>query len=189
MSDIKRATDQHTVMAVIGKPKPEPKRKKARHSINARKVIEQQLEDICKLLVFWRDGAECVERNMDGGRCGGGVQWGHYVPRQQSRWLKYEIGNTFAQCRNHNLLHDKGAQTMGVWFVSTFGTRAACMIEAERAAHRGEKNQTIDELREMLDRYTELYQNRFYVTPILSDLIAAGYYGETIRKAAEMEQR
>lgn len=185
MTDIlTRATQHHIVMdAIRPAPKPTKQRKPAR------KILEQQLEDICKHLVFWRDGAQCIERNIDGARCGGGIQWGHYIPRQQSRWLKYEIGNTFAQCRNHNNLHDKGAQTMGAWFALTFGVTAVVMLEAERAAHRGDKNQTVDELRDMLDRYTELYQNRYFVGLELCDLVAAGYYGETMKAAWKQEGR
>lgn len=186
--DIRRAAEWNLLMAIISKPKPVKQAKKSKRTKPRRKILEQQLEAVVKLIVFWRDGAECVERHIDGARCGGGIQWGHYIPRQQSRWLKYNLA-TFAQCRNHNNLHDKGAQTMGVWFCDTFGTEAAKALELERAAHRGQPQQTIQELEEMLAHYDELYQNRYFVELTLERLVAAGYYGEVIKSAWIMDGR
>jgi len=178
--NLRRAADWNNVMAQIGKPKPTKadRPKKTPRPKNRRKILESQLEDICKAIVFWRDGAECVERFIDGNRCGGGIQWGHYIPRQQSGWLKYEIGNTFCQCRNHNNLHDKGSQTMAAWFGGVFGVNAQMKMEVERDAHRGKSQRTIQELEELLAYYDELYQNRFYVHLNLNTLMNAGYYGK-----------
>lgn len=156
---------------------PKHKTSKPRH-----KILEAQLEAICKLIVFWRDASQCVERHIDGGRCGGGIQWGHYIPRNQSNRLKYELGNTHAQCRDHNMLHLRGAQTMGVWFASYFGVDVAQAMEAEREAHRGEKNYTVQELEALLAHYENLYQNRFYVDLELDALITNGYYGSVIAR-------
>jgi hypothetical protein len=185
-----RATDGHLVLAALkqGKPKPEKQAKVKRAKIMPkRKMLEQQIEAISKLIVFWRDGCQCVEANIDGVRCGGGNQWGHYVPRQQSRWLKYNLGNTYCQCRNHNNLHDKGAQTMGVWFASTFGTPAALAMEKERDTHRGEKNMTVQDLEELLAHYDELYQNRYTAELTLGGLVLGGYYGATIKAVFDGE--
>ena len=143
----------------------------------------QQLEDICKLITHWRDGAECVERHIDGVRCGGGIQWGHYIPRSESKWLKYDLGNSFSQCRNHNNLHDKGSQTMGTWFTKQFGQDAADAMQAERDTHRDGKDRPLFELEEMLAEYTELYQNRFFVDLETYPLLHKGYFGKVIQRA------
>ncbi len=171
------------------KPKPSkadrPKRRKA--SKPRSKILKAQLEAICKQIVFWRDGAECVEKNIDGVRCGGGIQWGHFIPRSQSAWLIYEIGNTFAQCRDHNGLHKHGAQTMAIWFCDYFGAEVAKALEAERDAHR-KQDRNVVELEELLAHYDELYQNRYYVTPERDALIRAGYFGEVIKRAWEKKE-
>ena len=186
-NDLSRAADTHLALATshAAKPKPskETREKKHKPSKPKRAILERQIEDMCKQIVFWRDACLCVEVDIDGVRCGGGIQWGHYIPRKQSRWLKYEIGNTFAQCRNHNNLHDKGAQTMGVWFASTFGVDAAKAMEAERDMHRGEKNKTVQELEDYLASLDQLYQNRYTTDLDLLSLVRGGFYGDVIRKA------
>jgi len=186
-SSIKRASDWHTVMEGIEMAKSYPKPtkadrpKKRKVSKPRRKILEAQLEDICRQLVFWRDGSQCIERDIDGVRCGGGIQWGHYIPRQQSKWLKYDLGNTFCQCRNHNNLHDKGAQTMAAWFGLKFGAGVQLKMEQVRDWHRGAKDRTIQELEEMLAEYDELLQNRYHVDLTHDALMAAGYYGKVHR--------
>jgi hypothetical protein len=183
---VKRAADHHNLMTSLHpKPKPEKRVKKKRtFSKPRRKVLEGQLEAICKLIVFWRDGAVCVERGIDGVRCGGGLQWGHYIPRKQSSWLKYHLGNTFAQCRNHNNLHDKGSQTMAAWFGKTFGAKAQLALENERNFARSQNlKHTIPQLETMLAHYDELYQNRYFVELDTESQIEAGYYGEVIKEA------
>lgn len=168
----------------LGKPKPtkESRPKKTPRPKNRRKILEGQIEAICKQIVFWRDGAECVERFIDGQRCGGEIQWGHYIPRKQSGWLKYDIGNTFCQCRNHNNLHDKGSQTMAAWFGAKFGSDAQIALENERDAHRGKSQRTIQELEELLGYYDSLYQSRYFVDINLEALLAGGYYGNVYKK-------
>jgi hypothetical protein len=119
---------------------------------------------------------------VDGARCGGGIQWGHYIPRSESKWLKYDLGNSFSQCRNHNNLHDKGSQTMGTWFTKEFSQEVADAMQAERNAHRGGEDRPLFELEEMIAEYTELYQNRFYVNAgSLYDLIVQGFYGKVVQ--------
>jgi len=142
------------------------------------------------MIVFWRDGNECIERHIDGRRCGGEIQYGHYVPRKQSSWLKWDLGNTFAQCRNHNNLHDKGAQTMGTWFGDVFGNDVQKVIEKEvsSAIQEKRKHKTF-ELEEILAHYDELYQNRYYVkdTSNINELIEKGYFGEIIKTSRKVE--
>jgi len=188
--NLQRAADHELVMAAIHPaPKPVRERKHKAKVMPRRKQLAQQIEDIVRLIVFWRDGSECIEKELDGVRCGGCLQWGHYIPRQQSRWLKYDLGNSFPQCRNHNNLHDKGAQTMGVWFGATFGTPAALAMEAERDAHRNKPQKTIPELEEMLTHYDDLYQRRYFVDTDIPSRIAAGYYGDVIKNTWIKEGR
>lgn len=152
-----------------------------------RKIVEQQLEDIIKLIVFWRDGQQCVEHEIDGARCGNGLQWGHFIPRSQSRYLKYDLA-TFCQCGSHNNLHAKGAQTMVTWFVKTFGAHAQAEIERIAREHANEKQRTIQELEDLLAYYTDLYQNRHFVNLDLESLVEAGYYGQVIKSAWALDK-
>ena len=162
---------------MVAKPKPTKQPKKKRiTSKSTRTMLEKRLEQLCREIVFWRDGSQCVERNIDGGRCRGVIQWGHLIPRQQSGWLKYDIGNTFCQCAGHNFLHDKGAQTYQVWYTQTFGAESFRMLEAEARAHTGSKYQ-IYELEEMVTNYEFLLDNRPSVFD-RNDLVLLGYFGK-----------
>lgn len=180
--NIKRAADHLEVMNTIHPyPKPEKQKKTRRTAKSRRKILEGQLEAIIKEIVFWRDGQQCVEKEIDGARCGNGLQWGHYVPRKQSAWLKYSLV-TFCQCGSHNYLHDKGAQTMATWFAMTFGTLAMQRIEEDVREHRG-KDRTIAELEDMLQDYDTMFDTRYYVGLDLCSLVEAGFYGQVIRQA------
>lgn len=166
------------------KPKPNKQPKKKRTtSKSTRKELEIKLEKLCREIVFWRDGSQCVERNIDGGRCRGVIQWGHLIPRQQSHWLKYDIGNTFCQCAGHNFLHDKGAQTYQVWYTQTFGAGAFKMLESEGRSHTNSKYQ-IHELEEMVAEYELLLDNRPSVFGA-NDLVLLGYFGKWPRFFAQ----
>lgn len=175
---------------IMGVPKPTKadRPKKPKPSIPRRKVILGQIEAIVRQIVFWRDGMQCVEVEIDGVRCGGSLQWGHFIARQQSGWLKYDLA-TFCQCRNHNNLHDKGAQTMHVWFVEKFGTGAQAALELAAREHANGKQRPIYELEEMLAHYDALYDAHFSVTAELSELVEKGYYGQIIRDAWIKEGR
>ena len=54
MTKLFRAAQHHEVMSVIGKPKRVPVEKQ-------RKKLEKQIEGIVKLIIFWRDGQQCVK--------------------------------------------------------------------------------------------------------------------------------
>ena len=179
---IQRATDHLNVMSAIHpKPKPEKQKKTKRVPVEKqRKRLEKQIEGIVKLIIFWRDGQQCVQRNADGARCGNGLMWGHYIAQKQSHWLKYDLGNVFVQCGSHNYLDFHGDKSYGVWFISTFGVDAAQAMENERNARRGHKH-TIDELETMLAHYDDLYQNRYTVELTMCGLVLSGYYGEIIK--------
>ena len=121
---------------------------------------------------------------MDGWRCGNGLMWGHYIAQGQSSWLKYDLGNVFVQCGNHNGLDHNGDKSYAVWFVSTFGVEVARAMDAERDAHReksGAKQRTIQELEELLAHYDALYETR-YGSYEFGEMIGLGYYGEIIKR-------
>ena len=144
-----------------------------------KKNILEQLDDVTRRLVFWRDECRCVEVFMDGGRCFGSIQWGHFIPRQQSKFLKYSLSNTFCQCQTHNYLHDKGAQTMGAWYGLKFGEAALGAIDAAARLNAGGKVYVSD-YRETLEHYIELYENRPSVFDFAT-LVTLGYYGDIIK--------
>lgn len=169
----------------IGKPKPQKQAKKSRkaRTMPRRKQVEQQLESIVKRIVFWRDGSECVLRHIDGGRCRGKMNWGHFVPRKSSRFLKYDLA-TFVQCDGHNFLHDRSDPIFGLWFSKTFGLAAHEALSVKQRANTGANyEQSTQDLEVMLERYLEMYDNRFYVGLDLDSLITAGYYGQTVADA------
>lgn len=164
---------------VVSKPKP-TRVKKAKCAKGprpgSRKDLEVRLEALIRQIVWWRDGSQCVERFVDGGRCSGGIQWGHFTPRKQSRWLKLTI-QSFCQCRNHNGLHDKGSQTMANAINHLLGPEWIQRHELERDAHRYPNDKVhVEDLKARLQVYEMLWEHR----PTLYDtkeLIARGYYG------------
>ncbi len=151
------------------KPCPKPKRRKK----TERQALEAELEKLIREIVWWRDGGKCIEADVDGIRCGGSIQWGHFTPRGQSKWLKFTLA-TFCQCRNHNALHDKGSQTMALAVGKLLGLDWIERHEANRDSHRGCKIHEYD-LQERLEEYRLLWEMR----PSLHDtktLIEGGYY-------------
>lgn len=199
-----RAAQHHETMAVIelGKPKPRksdrkamvkspilpPKPKKVPVA-KRKKILEAQLEAIVKQIVHWRDASTCVLANIDGGRCGGKVNWGHFIPRARSKYLKYDLA-TFIQCDNHNMIHDSkktggGDPIFGLWFTETFGIEALRAMSLEQRTHlNADGKVSVADLEAQLAHYDELYQNRFFVNLDTASLVAAGYYGDIVRKAA-----
>jgi hypothetical protein len=177
---IARAADSHLVLAELhaAKPKPEKVAKVKRVPVEKqRKKLEKQLEAIVKLIIFWRDGQECVMSKMDGSRCGNGLMWNHFIAQKQSHYLKFDLGNVFCGCGNHNLLDFRGDKTLSIWFMRTFGVDAAEAMS--NAAHNGKR--TIEELENLLAHYDSLYQNRYTVDLDLKSLIWAGFYGNIIK--------
>ena len=173
MNKLTRAAQHHEVMSVIGKPKRVPVEKQ-------RKKLEKQIEGIVKLIIFWRDGQQCVMSKMDGKRCGNGLMWNHFIAQGQSRYLKFNLGNVFCGCGNHNMLDFHGDKTLPIWYMRTFGMRATEMVNAEKRP--GFKWQ-LHELEALLAHYDDLYQNRYTVDLDIKSLIRAGYYGEIVREA------
>lgn len=178
---------------MVAKPKPtksdRPKNPKV--SKPKRKVLEKQIEEMVKRIVFWRDGGQCVERDIDGGRCGGIMNWGHFIPRNKSKYLKYDLA-TFVQCGAHNMMHDSrktggGDPIFGIWFTKTFGIEVLEELSRVQRENQNDKGKhSIPDLEEMLAHYDDLYQNR-YTAPVgdLQAMIWAGYYGNVIRDAVE----
>lgn len=185
-SNLHRAAEHHKVMAAIH-PAPKPvKEKKVKPAKlpSHYEILEQQVENIVKLLICWRDAQECVMKQIDGIRCGNGLMWNHYIPQGQSHWMKYDLGNAFWGCGNHNLLDKEGDPTLGIWVQMTFGSNVVLTLQAEARIHSGNKLQrTEQDLEELLAHYDELYQNRFYAPYDLPGRIEAGYYGEIIKGA------
>jgi len=152
-----------------------------------------KIEAIVKMIVFWRDGGECVEKEIDGGRCGGKMNWGHFIPRSRSKFLKYDLA-TFVQCDSHNLIHDSrktggGDPIFGLWFTKKFGVLALERLSEIQREHIDGKNHAVSELEEMLAHCDKLYQNRFYVNLDTASLVNGGYYGNHVREAWIQEGR
>lgn len=190
MTTICRATDHHNTMAAIH-PKPKAsieKKVKHAHAEKLRKKLERQIEDIIKLIIFWRDGQQCVMSKADGARCGNGLMWNHYIRQKQSNWMRLDLGNVFCGCGNHNMLDFRGDKTLTLWFFRTFGLEVSEAMNYEKTIHIGRKR-TIYELEEMLVGLDQLYQNRFTADLDLRSLIYAGFYGNIIKKVwSENEQ-
>jgi len=148
-----------------------------------RQRLQEALEVMCKAVVFWRDGDRtCVISDMDGGRCGGGRQWGHVLARTSSAWLKYDLGNTFAQCATHNRIHPDDPIYYD-WWRAKFGRRAWERLNQTMRAFQN-CDHTLSELEDMLDNLNTLYDERFYHgTDSLTELVRAGYYGEVVKVA------
>ena len=180
---IRRAADHHNVMTAITPcPKPTKEKKPKRVPIEKqRKKLEKQIEAMVKQIIFWRDGQVCVMGKIDGGRCGNGLMWNHFIAQKQSSYLRLDLGNVFVGCGSHNMLDFRGDKTLAIWFMRTFGTVAAEAMQAAAREHSGKKR-TLDELETLLAHYDELYQNRYTVDLALSALIRAGYYGSIIKR-------
>ena len=185
--NLQRAADHELVMAAIHPaPKPVRERKHKAKVMPRRKQLAQQLKAMVIAIIFWRDAQECVQKATDGAKCGNGLAWGHYQSQGQSAWLRYDLGNVFVQCGNHNLLDKNGDKSYATWFVSTFGPDAAKAMQAEARAHSGGKQRTIQELEELLAHYDDLYQNRYTAPDDIHGRIMAGYYGNVIRLATKV---
>lgn len=154
---------------------PAPKPTKATSEKARRRKLEAELERLSKELCHWRD-IDCVKKEIDGGRCGNIWNWEHFIPQQASGWLVYEIGNAFAGCNSHNLLHHNGDPIFTRWYIMKFGQAAydaLCEIQRTHLKQR----RTIWELEELRDRYIELLDNRPSVADFAT-LRRLGYYGE-----------
>lgn len=164
----------------ISKPKPQ-KQLKERKRIGKAPVrpgtkqdVAQELEALIRKIVTWRDGNKCIEADIDGARCGGSMQWGHYVTRSRSAWLSMTLA-TFRQCGNHNLLHKLQDPMMAAAVVKLLGSAWIAEITAEQRAHSDGKVYLHD-LRERLERYQALWDNRPAVYTVKL-LLRKGYYG------------
>ena len=168
---------------MIPKPKP-PKQKKVKKipAANRRAILKRQVADIAKEIIAWRDGQQCVFRNMSGGMCGGQLEWNHIIRQSASPILALNLGNAVCGCRNHNFAEKNGDGTTQAWYALTFGGTAWNDLRAAQEFYKG-KNYREYELEEMLAYYDQLFQNRLYVDLDLKSLIRAGYYGEIVKAA------
>ena len=181
--NVRRAAEHHEVMRMI-KPRPKPTKadrpKKRKASKPRRKILEKRIEEIVKFIIAWRDGQVCVFSEMDGGRCGNGLMWNHYIRQQSSSWLRYNLGNVFWGCGSHNMLEHHGDKTFDIWYTQKFGISVVVAMDEEKKAHKGKKHE-IHELETMLSEYDELYQNRYHIELDFESLIDAGYYGKIVK--------
>lgn len=160
---------------MIGKPKPVRKPKRKAKRTNARKELERKLEyEVIRPLVAWRDGSKCVCADVDGGRCKGPLQWGHYLSRHSSSWMKLTIA-TFVQCSAHNTLEYHGDKTMTKAVLRLLGQEWIGRITDEALAHPREKP-SMEVLRARLYLYQKLLDWR-PATYTHGDLVNGGYYG------------
>ena len=165
---------------IVSKPKPikalkERKRiGKAAVLPGTKQDVSQELEALIRTIVMRRDGNRCIEADIDGGRCGGAMQWGHYVPRSRSARLALTLA-TFRQCSNHNLLHRYNDPMMAAAVVRLLGPGWLARIAAEQQAHSDGKVYLHD-LQERLDKYRDLLDNWPAVYTVKT-LLKRGYYG------------
>ena len=183
MTTLRRAADTHLTLAALheARPKPNKQAKVKRVPVEKRrKRLEKQIEDIIKLIIFWRDGQVCVMGKIDGGRCGNGLMWSQVIAQKQSSWLRIDLGNVVCGCGNHNLLDFHGDKTLTLWFVSTFGVPALQALQSASRENSGKKR-TEAELETLLAHLDDLYQNRFTADLTIGGLVMGGYYGEIIK--------
>jgi len=172
-----RAVDHLNAMAAIAKPKPAPKAKgKKLTAPKRRRLLDKEAEALLRELNEWRDGGECVLKEIDGARCRGNLTpWSHYIPQIQSPWLVRAIGNTFITCAGHNLLHHHKDPVFGIWYSKTFGVAANEAILREKIARTGthalewETEERIERLKYLLDNKPYSYE--------IDHLIEGGFYG------------
>ena len=163
-------------------PHPKPVRKKKgkprRRKITTLRRLELRAEKLIREIVWWRDGGQCVLKGLDGGRCGGPLQWGHFITRHNSPWLKLTLF-TFVQCRNHNMLHDRRDPVFGEWVAATFGLQTITALRTLQELCKGRKPDEA-ELRERIAVFEELLAERPTVWTF-GYLVKIGYYGREVR--------
>jgi hypothetical protein len=165
---------------IVSKPKPQKALKERKRMGKApvrpgtKQDVAQELEALIRAIVMRRDGNRCIEADIDGNRCGGAMQWGHFVPRSRSAWLSLTLA-TFRQCSNHNLLHRYNDPMMGLAVTKLLGEKWVEWIAMEQRAHSDGKVYLHD-LQERLDKYRDLLDNWPAVYTVKT-LLARGYYG------------
>ena len=147
-------------------------------------MYKSALDRLCQMITTWRDGCKCVLEDTDGGHCGDVSQWGHVIPQNNGAFLVYELSNSFRQCNNHNLIHDKKNPDLYLsWYARKWGQRAKDMLNQAWSDNIGiQWNETdyFDKLVEL----SELYDMRFsFGSASLEDKVQAGFYGSIIREA------
>ena len=68
------------------------------------------------------------------------------------------------------------------WFVQTFGNEALNILINQQRLNIG-KRPDLSDLEYWIAIYGELYENRYYVSTDIEELVAGGYYGNAIRSA------
>lgn len=142
-------------------PKPTKKRKPER------RTLEANLDKLTSLIVRWRDG-RCVV-------CGatGRLQCGHLIKRGK-HVIRFSLLNCNCQCASCNFKHNNYPEPYTAWFLRQYGEAEYCKLE--EAARVGEKL-SISELRDLLMKYRDLWDNRPSLIVDRAQLEALGYYG------------
>lgn len=112
MTSPSRAADHHTV---IGKPKPEPRKKaKRRTSKSERKMLEAKLWKLTADYVKLRDGI-CIT-------CGAteGLTMSHWI-KAGKQLIRYDLRNVACQCSTCNNLHNYYPERYTMWMVKRWG--------------------------------------------------------------------
>lgn len=146
------AAEYHEVMAVIGAPKPGPRKKThMRRPKSERKVWTDRLDKIVREIVLARDEF-CVLT----GHHAGAAQCGHLITRAKlhTRW---DLTNCNCQCAGCNLKHEFYPETYTLWWLNYFGRDE--YVRLNREAESTVKY-TIDELETMFIELTEIQKRQ-----------------------------
>jgi hypothetical protein len=190
--DVRHAAGVLEAQAAIIRECPKPTRPKkgvkrppkGKRNVLTRKQVVVEIELIHHEIVHWRDGLQCVLRNVDGRHCGGGPQWGHVIPQGQSAFLKWNLSNVFDQCRDHNGIHTRDQSTYHDWYVQTFGANAFDKLTTAKLLNQNGHKFYMDDLTEILYDLRELFNRRFeFTNATMEDLVSAGFYGPIIKAA------
>lgn len=133
------------IETVLYQKKPRKKRrinKLTGEKIYTQQQLEKQLLDVMCKHARLRDGM-CRMGSM-WGNCGGVLSGGHVIPRQKSRAVKFDEGNIFGQCGNHNYLHQRHPQLYYSWYVDTFGAdEFTALVQRSKQPYKPMKKEEI----------------------------------------------
>lgn len=149
-----------------------------------KQMYEAACDQLCRMIVEWRDGCICVLVGIDGGKCSTIPNWGHVIPQNGSAYLVYNLSNSFRQCSAHNIIHAQVNPLLyPQWYGMKFGNRAKEMLSQAQIDHRNEglnENELFSKLVELSDLYDMRHS---FGTATLEEKVEAGFYGDIIREA------
>ena len=154
-------------------PKPvKEKRKKKKRPKSERQIIKAKLDAIVPQITKQRDGWQCVT-------CGDRSRPtnGHVIPCSVYG-VRWDLANQHCQCAPENFIHRTKPHIYISWFIKEFGLDMWNELN-RRAGSRLEKDWSVIEMRELLERYEDLLE-RMQTLGVYdrSMLIAMGAYGQ-----------